>query len=306
MVNMSVIICTYNRCESLKKTLESLLGMVIPEDLTYEIIVVDNNSSDRTRQTVEEVKGLEKHLRYIFEENQGKSFALNTGIINAKGRWIAFLDDDVLVDKNWLNNLCNAFKRYECGAIQGKILLNLPKQRPKWLSIRFMKALAYVNYGDVPKEISELVGANMAFRAEIFEKFGSFDTSLGPGTPLGFSEESELSQRIKNKGAVLLYCPEVLVFHTIAADRLTRKAFRKRWYKQGRCSAYLGATDFLKHILYTILKEGVLTILDNAVKVLIKYSRREVEEAFYYECRIYRQIGFLYQFFKIALNQRRR
>lgn len=105
-MRITVVLCTYNRCQSLLKALESLAASELPEAVEWEVLVVDNNSSDRTREVVEEFcRHNLTHFRYQFEPQQGKSFALNTGIREARGGIIAFVDDDVIADKAWLQNL---------------------------------------------------------------------------------------------------------------------------------------------------------------------------------------------------------
>ena len=102
-MRVTVLICTWNRADSLRKALESIEGSRAPEDLEWEVLIVDNNSTDTTA-TVCEVfqKKNANRYRYLFEERQGKSFALNAGIEHANGNILAFTDDDVVVDKDWL------------------------------------------------------------------------------------------------------------------------------------------------------------------------------------------------------------
>lgn len=101
-MKFSVIIATYNRADELPRTLESLKKLEADEP--WEVIVVDNNSSDNTREVVEGVKSFPVPLRYIFEKEQGRSAALNAGIRAAQGEILAVTDDDVRVDPHWLTN----------------------------------------------------------------------------------------------------------------------------------------------------------------------------------------------------------
>ncbi len=110
-MKISVIICTYNRCESLARTLKSFTKISVPEGSLWELVLVDNNSKDKTKLFVEEFKkNYRLNIEYIFEEKPGKSHALNHGIKQAKGEIIAFTDDDVIVDRDWLLNIQKAFK----------------------------------------------------------------------------------------------------------------------------------------------------------------------------------------------------
>src|SRR6516164_6667228 len=107
----SVVLCTHNRCESLAKALASAACLELPKLLDWEVLVVDNNSTDRTREVAEEFcRRYPTHFRYIFERQQGKSHALNTGIREAQGDVIAFIDDDVTVEPTWLRHLTAALR----------------------------------------------------------------------------------------------------------------------------------------------------------------------------------------------------
>src|ERR1700757_4351034 len=104
--NISVIVCTYNRCDELALTLESLANSLLPPPTVWEIIVVDNNSNDKTKEAVELfVRRFPGRFRYLCEARQGKSYALNAGIRDARGEILVFTDDDVVVEATWLDNL---------------------------------------------------------------------------------------------------------------------------------------------------------------------------------------------------------
>ena len=120
---ISVVLCTYNGSDGLGKTLASLRNQSVPEGLSWELILVDNNSTDNTRNILEEFvqnSGLQVH--YLFELKQGRAFALNTGIRNARGDIIAFTDDDVILDSQWLSGLADTFSRFDCSAVGGRII----------------------------------------------------------------------------------------------------------------------------------------------------------------------------------------
>ena len=108
-MKISVILCTYNRCQSLAKALESLAVSIVPESIEWEVLVVDNNSKDRTSDVVQDFSSrYAGRFRYVSEPQQGKSFALNTGVREARGDVLAFVDDDVTVEPTWLHNLTSA------------------------------------------------------------------------------------------------------------------------------------------------------------------------------------------------------
>ena len=110
-MRVSVILCTYNRCESLRTALQSVAACRFPESTPWEVLVVDNNSKDQTPAVVEEfVQQYPGRFRYLFEPQPGKSHALNSGIQEARGDILAFMDDDVTVDPGWLQTLTNVLQ----------------------------------------------------------------------------------------------------------------------------------------------------------------------------------------------------
>ena len=122
-MKISVILCTYNRCQSLAKALESVAGSTLPDAVDWEVLVIDNNSGDQTRTVVEQASAL--HLgrfRYIFEPRPGKSHALNTGILAAHGNVLAFVDDDVTVEPTWLQSLTAPLDDEHLAGSGGRIL----------------------------------------------------------------------------------------------------------------------------------------------------------------------------------------
>ena len=167
-MDISVIICTYNRSGSLRRTLEHIRKMTVSERVNWELLVVDNNSKDDTPAVVESFKkSTNIRCRYIFEINQGLSFARNAGINNATGEIIVFTDDDVLVDNNWINNIYDAFKTHgDVACIGGKILPAWEKSPPKWLKGELLNILALCDLGEEKKYLSEVKvwGANLSFR----------------------------------------------------------------------------------------------------------------------------------------------
>jgi glycosyltransferase involved in cell wall biosynthesis len=231
-MDISVIICTYNRSDSLRRTLEWIRLMEVPPGIRWELLVVDNNSKDDTREVVESFRrdgGID--CTYLLERNQGLSFARNNGIRNAKGGIIAFTDDDVLVDRHWIGNLRDAFENHrDAACIGGKILPRWEKPCPPWLKGRLLEYLACCDHGDETLRMSEprLGGANLAIRSHMVVKYGLFDTRLGHiGGKLYGGEECQYLSRMLEAGECLMYCPEVLVHHCIPASRISKAYFRK-------------------------------------------------------------------------------
>ncbi len=135
-MNATVLLCTYNRCALLPKALDSLVAQSLPDLFAWEVIVVDNNSRDQTRAVVETYeRRYPGRFRYLFEAAQGLSRARNAGISNARGQIVAFLDDDVVADPNWLRNLTAPLSGASWSGAGGKIVAPIDFVPPRWLTI---------------------------------------------------------------------------------------------------------------------------------------------------------------------------
>jgi glycosyltransferase involved in cell wall biosynthesis len=236
-MKFSVIIPTYNRADELPRTLESLKGLAVNDP--WEVIVVDNNSPDHTRQVVEGITSFPVPLRYLFEREQGRSAALNAGIRAAAGEIIAITDDDVRVDPHWLSNAERALNALGCDYVGGRALPIWSAPRPDWLPNRGGKhwaVIALLDYGPEPVEYGEQVplGLNMVFRRTAFDRAGLWDNAVGrrAGTLLG-QEVREWTRRAREAGLRGYYSPDLVVHHVIPADRVTKRYFRRWFYWHG-------------------------------------------------------------------------
>jgi len=236
---ISVIICTYNRWKSLRNTLQSLCEQAVFNKFSYEIIVVDNNSNDKTREVVNDFKNkMGEKLKYIFEKKQGKAYALNTGVRKAKGKIIAFTDDDVIVDKYWLNNMYEAYLKYQPDGVGGKVLPLFTCNPPNWLPDNMEIPLTVIDHGEKVKVLDKPTcpGCNISFLAEICREIGQFRTDLGPqgSSPLRRYVDIEFLRRVIKAGKKVIYHPRVVVYHLVPKERLTKRFFRKSAYWRGR------------------------------------------------------------------------
>lgn len=239
-MHVTVILCTFNRCESLARSLDSVAGQIVPDGVEWELLVVDNNSSDRTHHVVEQASGrYPGRIRYLFEPRQGKSHALNTGIRNARGRVLAFVDDDVTVAPDWLDNLTSSLRAGESAGTGGRIVPEKGFQPPRWLNVQRHHALAPFAFFDLGPETGVLeeapFGTNMAFRREMFDKYGDFRVDLGPrpGSEIR-DEDTEFGQRLLYFKEPLRYEPAAIVYHPVAEHRLSPAYFLAWYYGQGQ------------------------------------------------------------------------
>jgi len=267
---ISVIICTYNRCESLKDTLDSLLNQECNGVFDYEVMVVDNNSSDLTKDIVQSfMEEFNKKLKYFFEPNQGLCYARNRGIKEARGNIIAFTDDDVIVDRKWIENIYASFQESTLGALGGKILPRWLAVPPSWLTKKFYENLALLDYGDNSFQIIngkfQFYGANFALRKTIFDEVGYFNPNLDRrGTCLLSGGDTELFYRILKAGKKIYYKPNCIVYHKIGPDRLQKAYFRKWYFFSGQtysCHMKRSKRSILNIPLW-FLKDSILVLFE--------------------------------------------
>jgi glycosyltransferase involved in cell wall biosynthesis len=235
-----VIVCTYNRCQSLAKTLESVAKSTLPESVAWEVLVVDNNSTDQTRDVVEGFcRRIPGRFRYFFEPRAGKSYALNTGIREALGEILAFLDDDVVVEPTWLQNLTASLQEGDWAGSGGRTLPSATFSCPRWLPYAFGGILcAQFDLGNKPRQLDRPpYGTNMAFRREMFERYGGFRTDLGPRPNSQIrNEDTEFGRRLIAAGERLRYEPSAVVYHAVPEDRLKKEYFLAFWFDYGRAT----------------------------------------------------------------------
>ena len=239
-MNITVVLCTYNRSRALARALESVANQVLPRSIEWEVLVVDNNSTDQTSAVVKEFSlRYPARFRYVFEPLPGKSHALNTGIRKARDGILAFMDDDVTVEPTWLQNLTAELHNGEWAGAGGPILPEHLFSLPRWLSAddpRSLAPLALFNLGSQAGALNEPpFGTNMAFRKEVFDRHGDFRTDLGPRPDsIIRGEDTEFGKRILAAGLRLRYEPSAKVFHAMPENRLRKKYFLDWWFDKGR------------------------------------------------------------------------
>ncbi len=232
-MHASIVVCTYNRAASLRDTLSALQALQSPPGCEWEVVVVDNNSKDNTRAVVEQVQATWPRLRYEFEREQGLSAARNHGIACARGATILFTDDDVLPEPDWLAATLAGLDRHGADACGGYIAPIWESPPPPWLTERFHGFLAVRtdrtdDYVMTPASTLPF-GANIAFRREVFDRVGPFDTRRGrKGQVLAGGEDGEMFERILAAGMKVVFLGGSRVHHKVEAFRLSKRYFR-RW-----------------------------------------------------------------------------
>jgi glucosyl-dolichyl phosphate glucuronosyltransferase len=245
-MNIAVILCTYNRCDSLAAALESVAASRMPASDSWEVLVVDNNSRDKTREVAHEyISRYPGRFRYLFEPRQGKSNALNSAVQNSNASILAFMDDDVKVAADWLHHLTRVLLNPCFSGSGGRIIPESSFKVPAWLnesSPYSLAPLAMFDLGPDPCELKEPpFGTNMAFRREVFSRYGDFRRDLGPrpGSEIR-SEDTEFGMRLLRAGERLWYEPAAVVHHAVPHERVKQAYFLKWWYGKGRADVREG------------------------------------------------------------------
>ena len=241
--HISVIITTFNRCQMLSSALAALLAQDA-DDVPFEIIVVDNNSTDGTRQVVESCRRPDApEVRYRYEKKQGISYGRNAGLAEARAPIIAFTDDDVRVAPDWVRTIRRVFDQHpDVDFIGGKILPRWKGMPPDWLTQNHWWPLALLDYGDEPFYVNArtplcLPTANASFRRRAFDRVGTFSSAFSG------REDHELLVRLWRAGRQGLYVPDLVVTADVQPERMSKR-YHHRWNKTtGRFNSLMGLDE---------------------------------------------------------------
>lgn len=265
-LKVSVVICTYNRVAYLPRTLEALAVQTVPCQ-EFEILLIDNNSSDRTPEACREFqqKHPELNFRYTVESRQGLSYARNRGIEEAQSDLLVFIDDDAFAAPDYLQNLIRFFETTpDAAAAGGRIYPLFESKRPDWLPGILMSLMSVIDLGDrvclFKKKFP--IGANMAFRKKTLQTYGNFNVKLGRrGDNLEGAEEKDLFLKIIAAGEKVYYIPDATVRHIIPDKRLSFDHFRRQaigiGYSERVRSREISTATYCKSLFRECLKWGV-------------------------------------------------
>lgn len=244
ILRASVIVCTFNRCDLLEGCLASLVAQRLSPS-EYEVVVVDNGSTDKTHGVVKRWMNRVENIRFEVEPATGLSRARNAGIRRARGEVVAFLDDDAVATERWLAALLGAYSRWPgIGAVTGPVRLVWPGERPPWLLPAMESWFSGLDLGREPRLLKDSeapFGTNMSLRREAVNVAGGgFAVELGrKGTQLISNEERELFSRLRHSGYSVAYEPGAAVWHRVVKDRLSTRWLIRRGYAQGRSDVAL-------------------------------------------------------------------
>jgi GT2 family glycosyltransferase len=239
-IRISAIIPTFNRPNALQNCVESLLRQTLNPRM-YEIIIVDNNSSDATREALNGYLKLATHnVIYVCEPRQGLHFARHAGAKAAHSEILAFTDDDAVCDEHWLEELLAAFQEMNVGCAGGKIIINWDREPPSWI-IPYEAVLGRLNYGPEPlilKSGQLINGGNLAIRRTTLKDLGGFNPDQVGEVLIGDGEVG-LCYKAHRAGIKIAWVPSAVVWHCQTVGKnATLLDLKRRFSNNGVAAAY--------------------------------------------------------------------
>ncbi len=227
-LEISIVICTYNRARYLPAALESLYDQQLSKEV-YEVIVVNNNSSDNTEIVCNEFIANHQDAQFIYlnEPEQGASFARNTGAAIAQSPLICFMDDDAIAHPNYLSLIIDFFKHHpDAGGLGGRIIPKYIPSEPIWMSHFVSSLVGNFDYSKVITVFSPNkypLESNMIIKREDFNLVNGFNTALPgvKGTLRIGGEGKEFFLKLKALGKIIYYHPDIIVDHIVETEKLT-------------------------------------------------------------------------------------
>ena len=298
-MDVSIIICSYNRSQNLPDCFSCLEKQKLSISTQWEVLLVDNNSSDNTKAITEEIINTSTlNIRYIFEAEQGLSAARNKGINEAIGTYLIFIDDDIRVTENWLQSIVSTFKQFDCDAVGGRIHIESPAKLPKWISPDMYGFLGHQDFGTNPHQMDGIkefpFGGNMAIHRRVIDLIGNFDVKMGrKGTglikeELFKGEETDFFHRLAAEGGTFYYHPDALVYHKILAHQLQKSFFLTLHNNAGALKAKLDTNSYKRHLsgipLFVIPQffRAIWRYLKIHITKGSNYSVRQLMNVFYF------------------------
>lgn len=278
MIRVSLIVPTYNRAGYLNKSLETFAHQSLDKN-SYEIIVVDNNSSDNTKKVFDgfAIKFPEHNWVYFFEPKQGLHYARNRGIELSRGEIVVFGDDDVEASSHWLESLLNSFEKDDkIGVVGGPIVPIWDASPPEWIYDYGTKDIhgvfAYLNYGNESKYLTSeyLFGCNFAIRKKLAIEIHGSGPDTFPASMIHYSGsgESAMELRVKAKGYRSYYNAGASVGHHCPVSRCTLEYFvnrYRRWAVEEIYHSYNTGTSLIR-IFAGLIKQSVYFIFEQLNK----------------------------------------
>jgi glucosyl-dolichyl phosphate glucuronosyltransferase len=262
----SVVICTYNRAALLSTAIDTLVKQSLDSSL-YEIIVVDNNSTDNTKDVV---LSYGEKVKYFLEKKVGLSHARNRGYEEAKGDYVGYTDDDCELPVHWLSTMYEVTQSVGPAMTGGPVYpFYLPDTKPNWYKDEYMLK----EYGQIARPLLKgeyLIGCNFFVRKDLFEKIGEFHVDYGmTGKKIGYAEETELQERMRSiaPGEIIYYNPLLFVKHLVRPEQMTMSWIIRSFYSKGRNNFLLRNKEGLNSS-FTLRTHGIIQLVFISVTII--------------------------------------
>ena len=252
---ISAVVCAYNAAAVLRDCVDSVMDQITPAD-QYEVLLIDNNSNDRSCDVIRDLKeAYGSRLKVLTELRPGLSAARNLALAEADSDLIAFVDADAIVESTWLNGLLAAFAKHPRAAVVGgRIEVQWDDPKPGWWDDRLDEAMGHFSPHDedcVLQYPQFPYGGNFAVRTDAVRAVGNFEVKLGrKGEQLLAGEEGELCLRLEEAKWEIHYTPTAVIHHRATADRLTRRFILRRAFNHGRSQYLLESLHSFESSLY--------------------------------------------------------
>ncbi len=299
---ISVVICTYNNADSLAITLQQLSAQKIQNKASVEIILVDNNSPDHTKNAYMNFSNNTDIANvYLFEGRQGLSHARNTGVANAKGDYILFTDDDADIPPNWIEAYLQRIKESYPDCLYSRISIIWDKDKPWWFLAEYTPCFVGVDYGNKAIAVTdihrEFYGKNFCMKKELILKLGGFDPALGRnGSKLIAGEETLLYRRMIEQKKYLIYFPEAPVGHRLKDREYLAENIRKQFidgaYSAHHIAKVMARKKFLGRPLRAIV-DSVITLAKSCARYSYCKILSQKPEAYYHYLNILKNLTFI-------------
>ncbi len=301
ITRLDIVVPTYNRSKLLTRTLSSIAAANATQDFSVGVIVVDNNSTDDTKATVESFRDRLPDLRYILETKQGRSHALNAGILASSANLIGMIDDDEEIHPDWIVEIASNFRKRSIDFLGGPCLPNWGEHTcPNWVPRSHGGLIGWIvpsdedfDYG--PQSHAYMVGGNAVVRRCLLQDVGLYHTGLGrTKTNANGGEDLEMFNRLMAANAKGHYASRLIIYHHIPIDRLDRGFFRKRSFWDGVSLGYISRTqpEPVPHIAG--IPRNFLRLVAEGVLRRLSLKQRAVADSFADELRFVEFFGRAY------------
>lgn len=297
-VLVSIVIVTFNRAASLRDGLHSLAKLTFPEDCPVEILIVDNGSTDKTREVVSQyqrsyIKSNKVTISYCFEAQPGIPYARNRGIKESLGQWLVFFDDDQLADPDMLQELLDTSEKSGALCVGGSIHLLLPDKVDRPIPSFCRKLLGeHLGEGEFTSYSRNILPStgNILIHNSLFKRYGSFNVEF-----LGGGEDSEFLLRLKHAGVKMVFSPQAIVSHVISKNRLTdaylNRVAKRNGVALARCHHQLNGV--LMHLCQTTLR-FLNVVIQIVPHLLLVELTKDVTKTLELKCRLSKHMGYLF------------